>query len=90
VNDVQLGGTLILPVVADAGQVLPLGAALAAGGVRTIEVTLRTPAALAAIETLAKETDLLVGAGTVLSAQQADEAVDAGARWRAAAAVALT
>lgn len=82
-NDVQLGGTRILPVVvlADAGQALRLGEALAAGGIRTIEVTLRTPAALTAIETLAKETDLLVGAGTVLSAQQADEAVAAGARY---------
>ncbi|GHJ52850.1 bifunctional 4-hydroxy-2-oxoglutarate aldolase/2-dehydro-3-deoxy-phosphogluconate aldolase [Micromonospora chersina] len=73
----------VLPVVVldDAHAALPLGAALAAGGLTTAEVTLRTPAALDAIRTLADRTDLLVGAGTVTSAEQVDRVVDAGARF---------
>ncbi|NUT22441.1 MAG: bifunctional 4-hydroxy-2-oxoglutarate aldolase/2-dehydro-3-deoxy-phosphogluconate aldolase [Hamadaea sp.] len=82
-NDVQLGGTRIIPVVAlpDARLALDLGQALWAGGIRTIEITLRTPAALAAIASLAEKSDLLVGAGTVLTADQVDAAVDAGAKY---------
>ncbi|MER7455929.1 bifunctional 4-hydroxy-2-oxoglutarate aldolase/2-dehydro-3-deoxy-phosphogluconate aldolase [Micromonospora sp. NPDC126480] len=78
-----LAGDRILPVVVleDADRATPLGAALAGGGVRTIEVTLRTRAALAAIRTLAERTDLIVGAGTVTSADQVDHVVDAGARF---------
>jgi 2-dehydro-3-deoxyphosphogluconate aldolase / (4S)-4-hydroxy-2-oxoglutarate aldolase len=82
VNDVQLGGTRIIPVVTvpDARVAGDLGKALLAGGVRTIEVTLRTPAAIEAIAALAGS-ELLVGAGTVLTPSQADEALAAGARY---------
>ncbi|NUO56409.1 MAG: keto-deoxy-phosphogluconate aldolase, partial [Hamadaea sp.] len=83
VNDVQLDGTRIIPVVAlpDADLALDLGQALSAGGIRTIEVTLRTPAAIAAIARLAEHSDLLVGAGTVLTAEQVELAVEAGAKY---------
>ncbi|NGM16244.1 bifunctional 4-hydroxy-2-oxoglutarate aldolase/2-dehydro-3-deoxy-phosphogluconate aldolase [Verrucosispora sioxanthis] len=79
----MLAADRILPVVAldNADWATPLGAALAAGGVHTIEVTLRTRAALAAIRTLTDRTDLIVGAGTVTSAEQVDHVVDAGARF---------
>ncbi|NUR46550.1 MAG: bifunctional 4-hydroxy-2-oxoglutarate aldolase/2-dehydro-3-deoxy-phosphogluconate aldolase [Hamadaea sp.] len=82
-NDVQLDGTRIIPVVAlpDADLALDLGQALSAGGIRTIEVTLRTPAAIAAIARLAGHSDLLVGAGTVLTAEQVELAVEAGAKY---------
>ncbi len=51
------------------------------GGFRAVEVTLTTPGALEAIAHFAKNKDLLVGAGTVLDTQQAQRALDAGARF---------
>lgn len=56
--------------------------ALVAGGLYAIEVTLRTPSALAAIEAIAREVPgAVVGAGTIVSAEQIGEAVAAGARF---------
>jgi 2-dehydro-3-deoxyphosphogluconate aldolase / (4S)-4-hydroxy-2-oxoglutarate aldolase len=56
--------------------------ALAAGGLYAIEVTLRTPSALSAIKAIAQEVpDAVVGAGTIVSADQIDEAVAAGAKF---------
>jgi 2-dehydro-3-deoxyphosphogluconate aldolase/(4S)-4-hydroxy-2-oxoglutarate aldolase len=78
----------ILPVVVieDAASAVPLGAALRAGGLSSIEITLRTPAAEAAIATLAATaadagSSLLVGAGTVLTRDHAARAIDAGAQF---------
>ena len=73
----------LLPVVVldDAAAALPLGAAIRAGGLSSIEITLRTPSALAAIRALAREGEVVVGAGTVLTTTQAQEAVDAGASF---------
>ncbi len=74
----------IVPVVVldDAAAAVPLGTALLAGGVDVVEVTLRTPAAVAALRAMAAELpDLHVGAGTVLTPAQVDEVVDAGARF---------
>lgn len=61
----------------------PLADALAQGGIEVLEVTLRTDASLAAMEALAQagHPTRLVGAGTVLSAEQAQAAVRAGARF---------
>lgn len=59
----------------------PLADALVAGGLPVAEVTFRTDAAAAAIRELAARDDLLVGAGTVLTRTQVDEAVAAGARF---------
>lgn len=73
----------IVPVVVlnDAANASGLGDALVAGGLPVAEVTFRTAAAAEAIRVLAKRDDILVGAGTVRSAAQVDEAVDAGARF---------
>ncbi|MFE9201192.1 bifunctional 4-hydroxy-2-oxoglutarate aldolase/2-dehydro-3-deoxy-phosphogluconate aldolase [Micromonospora sp. NPDC007230] len=73
----------ILPVVVlhDARAAAPLGAALIAGGARSVEVTFRTDAATDAIGALSGNPDLLVGAGTVLTTAQVDRAVEAGARF---------
>jgi 2-dehydro-3-deoxyphosphogluconate aldolase/(4S)-4-hydroxy-2-oxoglutarate aldolase len=73
----------LLPVVVlhDADHAAPLGAALLAGGLRCVEVTFRTDAATEAIRTLAKNPALLVGAGTVLTVDQVEQALDAGARF---------
>ncbi len=60
----------------------PLADALRAGGITTLEVTLRTGAGLAAIAQLTRDNpDLLIGAGTVTSAQQLRAAEDAGAAF---------
>ncbi len=79
----ELGRMRLLPVVVidDVRHAAPLAAALLAGGLPCAEVTLRTPAALEALRILAADPDLLVGAGTVLSPTQAEEAVRAGARF---------
>jgi len=58
---------------------VPLAQALVAGGVRVLEVTMRTPVALAAIEAIARAVpEALVGAGTIRSAADARAAKDAG------------
>jgi 2-dehydro-3-deoxyphosphogluconate aldolase/(4S)-4-hydroxy-2-oxoglutarate aldolase len=73
---------LIPMVVMDkAEHAPPFGDALAAGGLPIAEITFRTPAAESAIRALAKRGDLLVGAGTILSTEQADRAIDAGAQF---------
>ncbi|MFZ4068505.1 MAG: bifunctional 4-hydroxy-2-oxoglutarate aldolase/2-dehydro-3-deoxy-phosphogluconate aldolase [Caulobacterales bacterium] len=67
-------------VVEDVGHAAPLAVALQAGGLRVVELTLRTPAALAALVAMkAAAPDLVVGMGTVLDAAQAQAAVAAGA-----------
>lgn len=68
-------------VVRDAARAAGLAEALVEGTLPVAEVTLRTPAALDAIATMAKHPQLLVGAGTVLTPQHVDAAVDAGARF---------
>ncbi|OBX04107.1 keto-deoxy-phosphogluconate aldolase [Gallibacterium genomosp. 3] len=61
---------------------LPMAKALQAGGINVFEITLRSSVALDAIKLLSKEVpDALVGAGTVLSAEQYDQAVAAGAKF---------
>jgi 2-dehydro-3-deoxyphosphogluconate aldolase/(4S)-4-hydroxy-2-oxoglutarate aldolase len=79
----RLGAAGVVPVVVleRADDAAPLGAALARGGLTCVEVTLRTPAAEAAIASLACDPALLVGAGTVLEPAQVDRAVEAGARF---------
>ncbi|MFI1965305.1 bifunctional 4-hydroxy-2-oxoglutarate aldolase/2-dehydro-3-deoxy-phosphogluconate aldolase [Streptomyces pathocidini] len=74
----------VIPVVVleDAADAVPLARALVAGGLPAIEVTLRTPAASAAIRAIADEVpDAVVGAGTVISPDSVMEAVSAGARF---------
>ena len=74
----------VVPVltIEDEAHAVPLGRALVAGGVPMLEVTLRTPAALGAIRRIAAEVEgAVVGAGTVLTPQDLDRAVQAGARF---------
>jgi len=74
----------VVPVVVldDAASAVPLARALVAGGLRVIEVTLRTEAALEGIRRIAAEVpDAVVGAGTVVAPDQAKEAAGAGARF---------
>lgn len=74
----------ILPVIAldDAAQAVPLAKALAAGGIPAAEVTFRTAAGEEAIRRIAQDVpEVLVGAGTVLTTEQVDRAVGAGAKF---------
>jgi 2-dehydro-3-deoxyphosphogluconate aldolase/(4S)-4-hydroxy-2-oxoglutarate aldolase len=72
--------TVIL--IEDPDDAIPLARALADAGLPCAEVTLRTPRALDALRRIAADVpDMLVGAGTVLSAAQAAEARAAGARF---------
>lgn len=74
----------VIPVVVikDAEQAVPLAQALVRGGVPVIEVTLRTPDALAAIERIAAEVpDIVLGAGTIVEPEQAGQAARAGAKF---------
>lgn len=74
----------VVPVVVidDAARAVPVAEALVRGGIGIIEVTLRTPAALGAIERIAAEAPgIVVGAGTVTTPELAARAAAAGARF---------
>lgn len=74
----------IVPVInlSSETQAVPLGRALLAGGIDVMEITFRSPAACASIEKVSKELpQVLAGAGTVLTCEQIDRAVDAGAKF---------
>lgn len=74
----------VIPVIVlqDPQDAVPLARALAAGGIRMLEVTLRTPVALECIERIAKEVpEAVAGAGTIRSAADAQAAALAGARF---------
>ncbi len=74
----------VIPVIVlnDVAHAVPMARALLAGGIRMLEVTLRTPQALACIEAIAREVpEAVVGAGTVRSRADAQAAAMAGARF---------
>jgi 2-dehydro-3-deoxyphosphogluconate aldolase/(4S)-4-hydroxy-2-oxoglutarate aldolase len=74
----------VLPVVVidDASRAEPLARALLAGGVNTVEITLRTSAAIEAIRAMARSVpEMIVGAGTVLNESDLHAAAEAGARY---------
>lgn len=79
----QIQALRLVPIVIidKAEHAAMLGEVLAAGGLPLVEVTFRTPAAESAVRILAKRGDLLVGAGTILTTEQADRAIDAGATF---------
>lgn len=81
--DIASHGPVIPVIVIDRVEdALPLAEALLAGGVKVLEVTLRTPAGLPAIETIARHLpEAVVGVGTVLNADDARRASEAGARF---------
>lgn len=75
-------GVLPVIVIDDAGRALPLADALAAGGLPCAEITLRTEAGISVIERIAAHRpDILLGAGTVLTPEQAARSIDAGAAF---------
>ena len=75
----------IVPVIAidDAEKAVPLAQALVKGGLNAAEITFRTDAAEAAMRAIIENVpEMLVGAGTVLTKEQLDRALDAGAKTR--------
>ena len=80
----SLIGIPVVPVVVieDVDHAVPAAQALARGGLPVIELTLRTPVALEAIQAIATEVpEVLIGAGTVTTPAQAVDAVKAGAQF---------
>jgi len=75
-------GVVPVAVIRDAKDAVPLAKALCEGGLPCAEVTFRTEAAEAAIAAMTRSfPDMLVGAGTVLTIEQADRALAAGAKF---------
>lgn len=73
----------VIPVIVieDEAHAVPLAEALVAGGLRVLEVTLRTPAALPAIRAMKEVEGAIVGAGTVTNPRELDAALEAGAEF---------
>ncbi|HTD76536.1 MAG TPA: bifunctional 4-hydroxy-2-oxoglutarate aldolase/2-dehydro-3-deoxy-phosphogluconate aldolase [Chloroflexota bacterium] len=77
-----LGPVIPVIVIQDVERAVPLARALVAGGVRVLEVTLRTPAGLPAIRAIAREVpEAIVGVGTLTDADEFAAARDAGAQF---------
>ncbi len=68
-------------VIDDVAHAAPIAEALVAGGLRVLEVTLRTPVAVDVIAEMAKVEGAIVGAGTVLNVADLDAAMSAGAQF---------
>lgn len=73
----------VIPVIVvdEVEHAVPLARALVAGGLRVLEVTLRTPAALDAIRAMKQVEGAIVGAGTVTNARELDAAITAGSEF---------
>jgi 2-dehydro-3-deoxyphosphogluconate aldolase/(4S)-4-hydroxy-2-oxoglutarate aldolase len=73
----------VIPVIVieDEAHAVPLAEALVAGGLRVLEVTLRTPAALGAIRAMKEVPGAIVGAGTVTNPRELDAALEAGSEF---------
>jgi len=84
-NDIEsimrAGPVIPVLVIDDAATAGPLAEALVRGGLRVLEVTMRTPAALDAIREMRQVPGAIVGAGTVVSTEQFDRVMDAGAEF---------
>jgi 2-dehydro-3-deoxyphosphogluconate aldolase/(4S)-4-hydroxy-2-oxoglutarate aldolase len=81
-NLMQQGPIIAVIIIEQLEQAVPLAQALVAGGVRVLEVTLRTPVALEGIYRIAQEVpEAIVGAGTVVQPQQMQAAAQAGAKY---------
>ncbi|WP_375422443.1 bifunctional 4-hydroxy-2-oxoglutarate aldolase/2-dehydro-3-deoxy-phosphogluconate aldolase [uncultured Sphingomonas sp.] len=77
----QTSAVIPVLVIDDAATALPLAQALVAGGLRVLEVTMRTPAAIDAIIEMKKVPGAIVGAGTVVNTDQFAAVMDAGAEF---------
>lgn len=73
----------VIPVIVidEVAHAVPLAEALVAGGLRVLEVTLRTPAALEAIAEMKQVEGAIVGAGTVTNPRELDAALEAGSEF---------
>ena len=82
-EDIFAAGPVVpVLVINDVEKAVPLAKALMEGGIKVLEVTLRTPAAIDVIKRIADEVpDSLIGAGTVTNAQQLKAVVEAGAKF---------
>ena len=81
-SDIESVGIVPLVVLEDAKQAAPLAQALCDGGIPIAEVTFRTDAAEESIRAISKKfPDMFVGAGTVLTTEQVDRAIGAGAKF---------
>ncbi|HBP37201.1 MAG TPA: 2-dehydro-3-deoxyphosphogluconate aldolase [Clostridiales bacterium] len=81
-KQIEMCGIVPVIVINDAAQAVPLAKALLAGGIRVIEITFRTAAAREALARIKNGVpDMLAGAGTILSPEQLDAALDAGASF---------
>ena len=78
---ITAGGVIPVIRASSKEEALAVVAAIAAGGVTTIEVTMTVPDAIEAIATLSKRDDLLIGAGSVLDPETARESIAAGAQF---------
>jgi 2-dehydro-3-deoxyphosphogluconate aldolase/(4S)-4-hydroxy-2-oxoglutarate aldolase len=76
-----LGPVIPVLTIEDASWAQAIAKALVAGGLRALEVTLRTPAGLEAIRQMSQVEGAVVGAGTVLNARDIEASVDAGAQF---------
>lgn len=80
IDIMQTGPVIPVIVIEDEATAVPLARALVAGGIRVLEVTLRTPVALAAIKAMAREVkDAIVGVGTITRPEDFTAALEAGA-----------
>ncbi|NID06406.1 bifunctional 4-hydroxy-2-oxoglutarate aldolase/2-dehydro-3-deoxy-phosphogluconate aldolase [Luteibacter jiangsuensis] len=81
-STLRLAPVVPVVIIEDASKAVGMARALVAGGVPAIEVTLRTPAALDAVRAIAAEVEgAFVGVGTVLTAQDLENAYKAGAKF---------
>lgn len=77
-----MGPIVPVLVIHDVADALPIAKALLQAGIKVLEVTLRTPAALAAIRVIASSLpEAIVGAGTVTNAQMLQQSYEAGAKF---------
>lgn len=77
----QVAPVIPVLVIDDIAHAAPIAAALVAGGLRMLEVTLRTPVALDVMREMARVEGAIVGAGTVLNPRDLDAALAAGAQF---------
>ena len=83
INEIlSVGSVIPVIVIKDSSHAIPLADALFAGGISIIEITLRTEAALEAIRVIrGRRPEMIVGAGTIITAALAHDAVSAGAQF---------
>jgi 2-dehydro-3-deoxyphosphogluconate aldolase/(4S)-4-hydroxy-2-oxoglutarate aldolase len=78
----RVGPVIPVIVIDELSQAVPLAKALVAGGVRVLEITLRTPVALEAIRAIAREVEgAILGVGTLTRPEDFAQSIEAGARF---------